>query len=84
MNNELTLAVLEELKRKGFKYVIVNGFTHDRRSDYMEPYYFVLEPVKQLPDDASKKGIYEPIDSALLMEWAKYSHEGARVFVSSH
>ena len=45
MNNELTPAALEELKKKGFRYVIVSGYAHDNRPDYMEAHYFVLEPV---------------------------------------
>ena len=83
MNNheKLTPAILEELKKKGFKYVIVNAFTHDKRADYMEPHYFVLEPVKELSDDVNKKGIYEPIESPLLMEWAKFPHEGPTIFI---
>jgi hypothetical protein len=81
MNNELTPAALEELKKKGFKYVIVSGYAHDNRPDYMEAHYFVLEPVKQLPEDVNKKGIYEPIESPLLMEWAKHPHEGTRILI---
>lgn len=76
-----TMEVLNDLKKKGFKYVIVNGFTHDRRPDYMEPYYFVLEPVKVLSEDMDKKGIYEPIESPLLLEWAKYHHENPKILV---
>jgi hypothetical protein len=83
MNIELTPQALEDLKKKGFKYVIINGFTHDRRPDYIEPHYFVLEPVVQLPDDVNKKGIYEPIESPLLAEWAKHPHAGARIFISA-
>ena len=81
MNNELTSEALDELKKKGFKYVIVNAYAHDNRPDYMEPHYFVLEPVKQLPDDVNKKGIYEPIESPLLMEWARHPHERTRIFI---
>jgi hypothetical protein len=81
MNNELTPATLEELKKKGFKFVIVNAFAHDKRPDYMEPHYFVLEPVMQLSDDVNKKGIYEPIESPLLLEWAKHPHEGTRIII---
>jgi hypothetical protein len=77
----LTLAVLEELQSRGFKYVIVNAFAHDNRPDYMEPHYFVLQPVKQLPEDVNQKGIYEPIESPLLREWAESAHEGTRIFV---
>jgi len=81
MNKELTPETLDELRIMGFKYVIVSGYTHDKRSDYMEPHYFLLEPVKELPDDVNKKGIYEPIESPLLMEWAKHPHEGTRIYI---
>jgi len=81
MNNELTPEVLEELIKRGFKYMIVSSYSHDKRPDYMEPHYFILEPVKQLPDDVNKKGIYEPIESPLLMEWAKHPHVGARILI---
>lgn len=79
---ELTLQILEELKDKGFLYVRVDAFTQDKRSDYMEPRYFMLDPIKDLPDDVNKKGIYEPITSELLTEWANSSHEGIKVYVS--
>jgi hypothetical protein len=76
-----TLQALEELKSRGFRYVRVNAFTQDKRMDYMEPRYFVLAPIKDLPDDMSKKGIYEPINSQLLTDWANSPDEGIKVFV---
>jgi len=79
---ELTLQVLEDIKNKGFRYVRVNAFTQDNRPDYMEPHYFVLEPIIDIPDDINKKGIYEPVDSKLLAEWARLAHEGAKVYVA--
>ena len=45
-----TIAVLETLKNKGFRYVQVKGFTSDKKLDYMEPRYLVLIPMKTLPD----------------------------------
>ena len=77
-----TLKVLKELKDKGYRYVRVNAFTHDKRLDYVEPHYFVLVPFKDLTDDPDKKGIYEPINSQILTEWAKLSNEGIKVFVT--
>lgn len=76
-----TLQVLEELKNRGFRYVQVNAFTQDKRQDYMEPRYFVLAPIKDLPDDMSEKGIYEPINSQLLIDWANSPDDGIEVFV---
>lgn len=79
---ELTLQILEELKRSGFRYVRVNAFSHDNRPDYMEPHYFVLEPITDIPDDVNQKGIYEPVDSKLLTEWARLPYERIKVYVS--
>ncbi|MBN9381830.1 MAG: hypothetical protein J0H74_13755 [Chitinophagaceae bacterium] len=79
---ELTLQILEDLRSRGFRYVRVDAFTHDNRPDYMEPHYFVLEPIIDIPDDINKKGIYEPVNSKLLAEWASLPHEGVKVYVS--
>lgn len=79
---ELTLQTLEDLRNRGFQYVRVVAFTQDNRPDYMEPHYFVLEPIIDIPDDISQKGIYEPINSKLLAEWASLPHEGVKIYVS--
>lgn len=79
---ELTLQTLEDLRNRGFQYVRVDAFTQDNRPDYMEPHYFVLEPIIDIPDDISQKGIYEPINSKLLAEWASLPHEGVKIYVS--
>ena len=78
-----TLQVLEKLKAGGFRYVRVNAFTTDKRMDYIEPHYFMLTPLKELPDDINKKGIYEPINSPLLIDWANFPNEGIKVFVTT-
>jgi hypothetical protein len=78
----LTIQVLKELKEKGFKFVSVNAFTRDRRVDYLEPSYLELVPIKVLPEEKDEKGIYEPIDSRLLAEWANAPDEGIKVLVS--
>jgi hypothetical protein len=77
-----TLQALDILKARGFRYVRVNAFTRDKRLDYMEPHYFVLVPVKDLQDDPDKKGIYEPIDSQVLTDWAHFPNEGIKVLVT--
>jgi hypothetical protein len=77
----LTLQALQKLKDKGFQYVQIEGFTTDRRLDYMEPSYFLLQPLMNLPDDINKKGIYEPINSQILFEWAKRPEEGIKVLI---
>ena len=78
----LTMAALETLKKKGFRYVQVKGFTSDKRLDYMEPRYLVLIPMMALPVDAGKIEIYESIDSKLLQDWASHPGEGMKVLIS--
>ncbi len=53
---KLTVQGLQILKDRGFRYVQVKGFTMDKRLDYMELHYFMLVPIKELPDDPNKKG----------------------------
>ena len=79
---ELTLQTLEDLQNKGFRYVRVNAFSQDNRPDYMEPHYFVLEPIIDIPEDVNKKGIYEPVNSKLLVEWARLPNERTKVYIS--
>ena len=77
-----TMAALEVLKNKGFKYVQVKGFTSDKRLDYMEPRYLVLIPMKELPVEPGEIEIYECINSQLLQDWATHPGEGMKVLVS--
>lgn len=79
----LTPGILYKLKNKGFRYVQVIGFTSDKRPDYMEPRYFMLVPVKDLPGNQQQKGIYEPIDSKFLLDWASAPDEGVEVLVAA-
>ena len=76
-----TLKELEKLKDQGFHFVRVNAFTQDKHMDYMEPRYFMLIPLKDLPDDINQKGIYEPIESEILTSWASAPDVGIKVFV---
>ena len=78
----LTLQLLQTLRREGFKYVQVKGFTTDRRLDYMEPRFLVLLPIKVLPEDPAEKEIYEPIESKILEDWAKSPEERMEIFIS--
>jgi hypothetical protein len=80
---KLTLASLQSLKKKGFRYVQVQGFSPDKHLDYMEPRYFVLVPMKNLPTETDQKGIYEPIESEILTEWANAEEEGFDVFLAA-
>lgn len=77
----LTKESLQQLKDSGFRFVLIKCYTTDRRVDYMDLSYFTLEPVKKLPEDPAKKEIYEPIGSAILMEWASFPDHGAKVMI---
>jgi hypothetical protein len=77
-----TMAALDALKKKGFKYIQVKGFTADKRLDYMEPRYLILIPIMSLPVDSGKMEIYEPIGSKLLQDWASHSGDGMKVLIS--
>lgn len=77
----LTVEALVALKEKGYRYVGVNAFTKDRQPDYMDPRYIVLAPMRELPEEAEKKGIYEPVDSPMLVDWANHPGEGVEVLI---
>jgi hypothetical protein len=78
----LTVQNLKDLKDRGFRYVLVKGFTMDRRLDYTELRYFMLVPVKDLSDDPNQMGIYEPIESKILQDWASSPDDRVEVLVS--
>lgn len=82
-DNRLTRERLQQLKDNGFRFVLIKGYTTDRRVDYTELNYFTLVPVKSLPEDPNQKEIYEPIDSEILMEWASFPDNGAKVFIEA-
>ena len=73
-----TIAALEALKDKGFRYVQIKGFTADKKLDYMEPRYWVLFPLKELSGEIE---IYEPINSQTLMDWATHPRDEMKVLV---
>ena len=66
IRRKLTDQSLQELKDKGFQYVLVKTYTPDRHLDHIQLNHFILVPVMQLPTDP---GIYAPIDSEVLLEW---------------
>lgn len=68
---QLSLKALQNLETKGYKYVQIKGLTSDKHYEYVEPYYWVLVPMKELPVDPAKRDIYEPIDSDILKQWAQ-------------
>jgi hypothetical protein len=77
----LTKQSLQHLKDSGFRFVLIKGYTTDRRVDYIEVNYFTLVPVKDFPEDPNKMGIYEPIDSDILIRWASFPDDGAKVVI---
>ena len=77
----LTKQSLQQLKDSGFQFVLIKGYTTDRRVDYIEVNYFTLVPVKDLPEDPNKKEIYDSIDSEILMQWASFPDDGAKVII---
>jgi hypothetical protein len=80
----LTLQALQLLEQRGFKFVQVRGLTIDKHYDYVEPNFLMLVPMKELPIDESKKDIYEPIESALLKQWANETNSSTEVFISEN
>jgi hypothetical protein len=76
-----SLAVLKEL---GFQYVLVEGYTPDRRNDYVELNHFTLVPVKELPEEPGQSGIFAPIDSDIIREWASQPDNGIKAFIEGY
>ena len=65
----LTKKTLQQLKDKGFHYVLIKGYSLSKKVDYIELNTFRLIPVKELPKDPAQKEIYAPLDSDILLEW---------------
>jgi len=83
-SSRLTKKSLQELKDLGFRYVLVKGYTPDRRFDYIELNYFTLVPVKDLPEDPGQKEIFAPIDSDILEDWANQPDRGIKAFIEGY
>lgn len=78
---KLTRKTLQELKDNGFLYVLVKGYTLDRCVDHIQLNHFTLLPVRELPSEPGKKGIYAPLDSEVLSEWASFDDNGPDAFI---
>jgi len=76
----LTKEIIAQLKKKGYRYVLIKGYTPSRRSDYIELDSFKLTPVKELPEDPAEKEIYAPLDSKILLDWAT-PENGVEAFI---
>jgi hypothetical protein len=81
-SQKLTRQTLKKLKEKGFMYVQVKSLSWDRRPDYLQPKFMILTPVKELPKDPDQRGIYEPINSRILTDWADSPDIGFEVMVA--
>lgn len=67
---KLSGQILVDLQSRGYNYVQIKGYTMERHPEYVEPHYFMLIPMKALPEDQDSKDIYEPIGSEFLASWA--------------
>jgi len=76
------LKSLNKLKLMGYKYVQVKGLTVDRHYDYIEPHFLMLIPFKELSTENTDNGIYEPIESDLLFQWAAEANEFTEILIA--
>lgn len=74
---------LQELIRKGYKFVQVMGLTADCHYDVTQPHCILLIPLRELPRDNARKDVYEPIDSEIIAAWAENVSDYVPVTVSS-
>ncbi|HTL09992.1 MAG TPA: hypothetical protein VL307_17075 [Chitinophagaceae bacterium] len=81
---EFTVKALDSLQSRGFKFVHVIGLTVDNHYDYTDPQMLLLVPLKELPTDPEKKGIYEPIESELLYKWAREVNEHPKIVIAGN
>lgn len=79
----LTRQILDKLKEKGYRYLVVESYTLDRRLDYIELNHFLLKAVKEMPRPGDL-GIFEVIDSPLLLEWADHPDNGISAYVDTN
>ncbi len=80
---EFSAKALDSLQSRGYKFVQVKGLTMDKHYDYVDPYFLVLVPMKELPTDPLKRDIYEPIKSELLYKWAAEKNEYPQILIAS-
>ena len=76
-----TRMMLEQLKMQGYKYLQIEGRTHNNHIDHIQPHSLILIPFKEFPEDPSDIEIYETINSDILLSWAD-DEIGAKVMVS--
>lgn len=78
------LEVLLKLKQMGYNYVRIQGLTVDRHYEYIEPHFLVLVPFKNLSSDRSEMGIYEPVESQLLFQWATEYNDFTKIQIAKN
>ena len=66
----LTQKILDQLKERGFQYILVKGYSPGKKMDWIELNSFQLKPVRTLPEDPAEKEIFAPVDSEILQQWA--------------
>ena len=79
----LTARILHQLKEKGFQYVLIKGYSPDRRHDYIQLNHLTLVPVMELPREAGEKEIFAPIDSEILLDWANSPDKEFLAFIET-
>ena len=77
----LTIKALQQLKDRGFQYVLIKGYSLSRKPDYIELNSFMLTPVKVLPEDPAEKEIFAPVDSEILLQWASPENDSVDAFI---
>jgi hypothetical protein len=80
----LTMERLQKLKSLGFLYMLVRGYTANKKFDVIELDHFYLVPVKELPEPQGEKGIYAPIDSEIIEQWARQAEDGINAFIEGY
>lgn len=75
----LSFKALDNLKKKGYRYLQVQGYTLDHHPEYVEPHYLMLVPIKELSANREKMDIYEDINSELIKDWVKTSANNDRL-----
>lgn len=80
----LSFEALAKLRKKGYRYLQVQGFTLDHHPEYVEPHYLMLVPIKELSASGEKMGIYEDINSELIKEWVQSadSNDSLEIFLA--
>ena len=80
---KLTPKTLQQLKDKGYQYVLIKGYSLSKKADWIELNSFQLTPVKELPEDPALKEIYAPLDSEILLEWAVGGEPNVQAFITT-